>query len=155
MGHFRAHNAGHVHIGLRYAQPPAHEGAPAFELSTPMLVMPFLSFRAQGRICKSTKAWREEALQKQWLVVYDESSGMVVIFVSHTCAAPSHRHRYSPHPPGTSLDPPTSVLSLALSPLARRSYRPERSPAAPLPRSVQVVGPRLYGRDQRPEGRVR
>ena len=86
-----------------------------------MLVMPLKQFKAQGRICKSTKAWREEALEKQWLVVYDESSGMVVIFVSHTCAAPSHRHRCSPHPPGTSLDPPTSVLSLALSPAPSHS----------------------------------
>ena len=86
-----------------------------------MLVMPFEQFKAQGRICKSTKVWREEALEKQWLVVYDESSGKVVIFVSHTCAAPSHRHRYSLHPPGTSLDPPTSVLSLALSPAPSHS----------------------------------
>ena len=57
---------------------------PEFESTTPMLVMPFEQFKAQGRIFKSTKAWREEALQKQCLVVYDESSGMVVIFVSHT-----------------------------------------------------------------------
>ena len=57
---------------------------PQFEETTPMLVMPFEEFKAQGRICKSTKAWREKALEKQWLVVYDESSGMVVIFVSHT-----------------------------------------------------------------------
>ena len=57
---------------------------PEFESTTPMLVTPFEQFKAQGRICKSTKAWREEALEKQWLVVYDESSGMVVIFVSHT-----------------------------------------------------------------------
>ena len=53
-------------------------------MSTPMLVMPFLTFKQQKRIFKSTKAWREEALEKQWLVVYDESSGKVVIFVSHT-----------------------------------------------------------------------
>ena len=57
---------------------------PEFESTTPMLVMPFEQFKAQGRIFKSTKVWREEALQKQWLVVYDESSGKVVIFVSHT-----------------------------------------------------------------------
>merc|ERR1719199_334919 len=60
------------------------KGAVAFEETTPMLVMPFKQFRAQGRIFKSIKAWRDEALEKQWLVVYDESSGMVVIFVSHT-----------------------------------------------------------------------
>ena len=28
-----------------------------FELTTPMLVMPFGVFKAQGRIMKSTKAW--------------------------------------------------------------------------------------------------
>ena len=60
------------------------KGAATFEETTPMLVMPFEQFKAQGRIFKSTKAWREEALEKQWLVVYDESSGKVVIFVSHT-----------------------------------------------------------------------
>jgi hypothetical protein len=49
-----------------------------------MLVMPFEQFKAQGRICKSTKAWREEAFEKEWLVKYDEGSGKVVIFVSHT-----------------------------------------------------------------------
>ena len=57
---------------------------PQFEETTPMLVMPFEQFKAQRRIFKSTKAWREEALEKQWLGVYDESSGKVVIFVSHT-----------------------------------------------------------------------
>ena len=55
-----------------------------FEETTLMLVMPFPIFLAQGRIMKSTKKWREEALAKQWLVEYDESSGKVVIFVSHT-----------------------------------------------------------------------
>ena len=33
-----------------------------FEMTTPMLVMPFGVFKAQGRIMKSTKAWRDEAL---------------------------------------------------------------------------------------------
>ena len=60
------------------------KGAVAFEETTPMLVMPLKQFKAQGRICKSTKAWREEAFEKEWLVKYDESSGKVVIFVSHT-----------------------------------------------------------------------
>ena len=87
------------------------KGAVAFEETTPMLVMPFKQFKAQGRICKSTKAWREEALQKQWLVVYDESSGKVVIFISHTCAAPSLRHRKpAPSPaPLSILRPPCSL----------------------------------------------
>ena len=55
-----------------------------FEYSTPMLAMPFLRFKQQGRIFKSTKAWRDEALSKGWLVKYDEASGKIVIFVSHT-----------------------------------------------------------------------
>ena len=64
--------------------PASSTGAQMFEETTPMLVMPFPIFLAQGRIMKSTKKWREEALAKQWLVAYDESSGKVVIFVSHT-----------------------------------------------------------------------
>ena len=73
--------AGWHELGLTKAVAAANA---TFEETTPMLVMPFEQFKAQGRIFKSTKAWREEALEKQWLVVYDESSGKVVIFVSHT-----------------------------------------------------------------------
>ena len=84
---------------------------PEFESTTPMLVMPFEQFKAQGRICKSTKAWREEAFEKKWLVEYDASSGKVVIFISHTCAAPSLRHRKpAPSPaPLSILRPPCSL----------------------------------------------
>ena len=60
------------------------KGAVAFEETTPMLVMPFKQVKAQGRIFKSIKAWRDEAFEKEWLVKYDEGSGKVVIFVSHT-----------------------------------------------------------------------
>ena len=60
------------------------DGLPTFPNETEMLVMPFTAFVSQKRICKSTKAWREKAFEKQWLVEYDESSGKVVIFVSHT-----------------------------------------------------------------------
>lgn len=35
---------------------------PVFEMSTPMLVMPFSTFKAQGRIFKSTRQWRDKAL---------------------------------------------------------------------------------------------
>ena len=31
-----------------------------FEMTTPMLVMPFGVFKVQGRIMKSLKAWRDE-----------------------------------------------------------------------------------------------
>ena len=55
-----------------------------FELTTPMLVMPFGVFKAQGRIMKSTKAWRDEALAAGSLVVHVEGSGKIVIFISHT-----------------------------------------------------------------------
>ena len=55
-----------------------------FELTTPMLVMPFGVFKAQGRIMKSTKAWRDEALAAGSLVEHEEGSGQIVIFISHT-----------------------------------------------------------------------
>ena len=69
--------ASKVHAAPRFKMPE-------LEYSTPMLVMPFEQFKAQGRICKSTKAWREEAFEKEWLVKYDEGFVKVVIFVSHT-----------------------------------------------------------------------
>jgi hypothetical protein len=55
-----------------------------FELLTPMLVMPFSVFKAQGRIMKSTKVWRDQALAAGSLVEHEEGSGKTVIFVSHT-----------------------------------------------------------------------
>ena len=55
-----------------------------FEQTTPMLVMPFSVFKAQGRIMKSVKVWRDQAVAAGSLVVHEEGSGKVVIFVSHT-----------------------------------------------------------------------
>ena len=55
-----------------------------FEYSTPLLAMPFLRFKEQGRIYKSTKTWRDKALSQGWLVEYDEASSKIVIFNSHT-----------------------------------------------------------------------
>ena len=55
-----------------------------FQQTTPMLVMPFDVFKAQGRIMKSTKVWRDQALAAGSLVVHEEGSGKVVIFISHT-----------------------------------------------------------------------
>ena len=55
-----------------------------FDLLTPMLVMPFGVFKAQGRIMKSTKVWRDQAVAAGSLVVHEEGSGKVAIFVSHT-----------------------------------------------------------------------
>jgi hypothetical protein len=46
--------------------------------------MPFSVFKAQGRIMKSTKVWRDQALAAGSLVVHEEGSGKVVIFISHT-----------------------------------------------------------------------
>ena len=77
---------------------------PAFEMSTPMLVMPFAAFKAQGRICKSVKSWRDAAIADGRLVEYAKVEGgtgkvidgvldgavvvllkgKVVIFISHT-----------------------------------------------------------------------
>lgn len=47
-----------------------------------MLVMSWDVFKAQGRIMKSTKVWREEALQKGSLLEHRADSGQVAIFVS-------------------------------------------------------------------------
>ena len=59
-----------------------------FELQTPMLVMPYAAFKAQGRIFRSVKAWREEALRDGRLVVHAEAGrdhrGKIVVFISHT-----------------------------------------------------------------------
>ena len=55
-----------------------------FELTTPMLVMAFGVFKAHGRIMKSTKAWRDEALAAGSLVEHEEGSSQIVIFISHT-----------------------------------------------------------------------
>ena len=55
-----------------------------FDLLTPMLVMPFGVFKAQGRIMKSTKVWRDEALAAGWLVEHEEGSSKTAIFISHT-----------------------------------------------------------------------
>ena len=109
-GHEQA--AGKTSLG-RPAPPQEHaqraslveHGTPHFELSTPMLTMPFHILKDQGRIFKSTKEWRTEALEMGWLVVHAEveggtgkvvngvldgtlvitSEGKVVIFLSHTC----------------------------------------------------------------------
>ena len=54
-----------------------------FEQHTPMLVMPLRKFKEQGRIMKSTKEWREKVLGRD-LIVYEEGSDKIVIFISHT-----------------------------------------------------------------------
>ena len=58
--------------------------APDFELSTPLLAMPYEQFKKQGRIYKSIKIWRDKALGEGWLVEYVKASGKIVIFISHT-----------------------------------------------------------------------
>ena len=76
------------HIPLDHADDPV--AALDFEYSIPMLLMPFLRFKEQGRIFKSTKTWRDEAIEKGWLVVHVKDAsdrpapGRVVIFISHT-----------------------------------------------------------------------
>ena len=72
----RAAQAANTNAALRFGQ--------LFELTTPMLVMPFGVFKAQGRIMKSTKAWRDEALADGSLVMHEEGSSQTVIFISHT-----------------------------------------------------------------------
>ena len=72
----RAAQAANANAALSFGQ--------QFELTTPMLVMPFGVFKAQGRIMKSTKAWRDEALAAGSLVEHEEGSSQIVIFISHT-----------------------------------------------------------------------
>jgi hypothetical protein len=70
---------------VAFSQTPALDfKMPDFEYSTPMLVMPFLQFKAQGRIMKSVQKWRDEALAQGWLVEFKEGEGKVAIFISHT-----------------------------------------------------------------------
>ena len=72
------------HIPIDHANDPV--ATLDFELSTAMLVMPFEHFKKQGRIVKSTKTWRDEALSNGWLVAFEEGTGKVAIFISHTYA---------------------------------------------------------------------
>ena len=62
--------------------------APNFPMTTPMLVSPWRAFKAQGRIFKSVKAWREAALKDGRLVEYVPNEPgkkrLRVIFISHT-----------------------------------------------------------------------
>ena len=64
--------------------------APNFPMTTPMLVSPWRAFKAQGRIFKSVKAWREAARADGRLVEYVPSADapgkkrLRVIFISHT-----------------------------------------------------------------------
>ena len=67
----RAAQEANTNAALRFGQ--------QFELTTPMLVMPFGIFKAQGRIMKSTKAWRDEALAAGSLVEHKEGSSQIVI----------------------------------------------------------------------------
>ena len=69
--------ASKVHAAPRFKMPE-------LEYSTPMLVMPYRQFKAQGRIMKSVKKWRDEALEQEWLVEFKVGSGKVAIFISHT-----------------------------------------------------------------------
>ena len=69
--------ASKVHAAPRFKMPE-------LEYSTPMLVMPYPQFKAQGRIMKSVQKWRDEALAQGWLVEFKEGEGKVAIFISHT-----------------------------------------------------------------------
>ena len=56
--------------------------SPPLESSTPMLVIPYNVWLTLKRIPKNVKAWRNTALSKGWLVMYESS--MIVVFISHT-----------------------------------------------------------------------
>ena len=78
-------------MGCGASRQVAHgPSAPEFELSSPMLVTPFLAFEEQGRICKSVKPWREAALADGRLIEYVQTADeppakkLKIIFISHT-----------------------------------------------------------------------
>merc|ERR1740130_828239 len=48
-----------------------------------MLVMPFRVFRAQRRIMKSTKQWRDKARKNGGLIIYEDGSSKIVIPAFH------------------------------------------------------------------------
>ena len=83
-----AWGASDLHGGRSGAATLAVDFVPEFPNLTPMLVMPFRQFVAQGCIKKSVKSWCDEALEKGWLVEFKEGSGKVAIFISHTYAPP-------------------------------------------------------------------
>ena len=83
-----AWGASDLHGGRSGAATLAVDFVPEFPNLTPMLVMPFRHFVAQGCIKKSVKSWRDEALAKGWLVEFKEGSGKVANFISHTYASP-------------------------------------------------------------------
>ena len=140
-GHEQA--AGQTSLG-RPAPPQEHaqraslveHGTPHFELSTPMLTMPFPILKDQGRICKSTKEWRTEALEKGWLVVHAKveggtgkvvngvldgtlvitSEGKVVIFLSHTCTRAARTPPTAACAHGSALTPSSSACPHRVGP---------------------------------------
>ena len=69
------------------AKSPCIGSGPDFDIFTPMLVMPFLIFRQQGRIFKSVKPWRDEAMAQGRLVEYDKAGKKKNIFISHTSSS--------------------------------------------------------------------
>ena len=73
-----------VGAGARDTTAVASGAVLQFEQLTPMLVMPFRVFRAQRRIMKSTKQWRDTARENGGLVIYEDGSSKIVIFISHT-----------------------------------------------------------------------
>lgn len=69
------------------AESPCTGAGPVFDIFTPMLVMPFLVFRQQGRIFKSVKPWRDEAMAQRRLVEYDKAGKKKNIFISHASSS--------------------------------------------------------------------
>ena len=89
--------------------PPKIDPNAPFELSTPMLVMLFDTFKQQGRIEKNVVAWRQKAFESKWLIEY--SPELIVIFVSQRwCAAT---------PPPALAPPAASTGALTPCPVGR------------------------------------
>ena len=78
--------------------------APAFEMHTPMLVMPYPAFRAQGRIAKNVASFRKQA----------KADGHLVEFATSGPRASPHPHPY-PHPSPLLRPPPTGRVAVFIS----------------------------------------
>ena len=104
-----------------------------------MWLMPYKIFKQQGRIMKSLKAWREEAKAKGWLVQFDPEKHKVV-FISHTASRAQEPGSRAAHRAPFLCPNPCLVAGRLTLPCCVLA---------------SVVGPRVYGRIERPWQSIR
>ena len=138
---------------ISYAPRARESSWPEFEMSTPMIVMPFTAFKEQGRICKSMEAWRRTAREKKALVEFARveygtgkvnrdgtldgtlvvAEGKVAIYISHAWwhrdfqvieEASSPIYRQAPLPSNSLLSTPYPPTPFSPTPLLPGSPAP-------------------------------